>query len=76
MEVLRARSGEIAGEGAEGMRSVLREEIRKSLERPLAPCSVLRPAVGGVRRGSERRGQDHHHRQARRGLEGGGPHPS
>jgi fused signal recognition particle receptor len=36
MEVLRARSGEIAGQGAEGMRSVLREEIRKSLEGPVA----------------------------------------
>jgi fused signal recognition particle receptor len=46
MEVLRARSGEIAGLGAEGMRSVLREEIRKSLERPLLrdPFSV-RPWV-------------------------------
>ena len=46
MEVLRARSGEIAGQGAEGMRSVLREEIRKSLERPLlrVPFSV-RPWV-------------------------------
>jgi fused signal recognition particle receptor len=46
MEVLRARSGEIAGQGAEGMRAVLREEIRKSLERPLArvPFSV-RPWV-------------------------------
>ncbi len=46
MEVLRARSGEIAGRGADGMRTVLREEIRKSLERPLpkAPFSA-RPWV-------------------------------
>src|SRR5262245_10660188 len=36
MEVLRARSGDIAGQGAEGMRAVLREEIRRSLDRPLA----------------------------------------
>jgi fused signal recognition particle receptor len=46
MEVLRARSGEIAGRGAEGMRSVLREEIRKSLERPEArPPFSARPWV-------------------------------
>jgi fused signal recognition particle receptor len=46
MEVLRARSGEIAGSGAEGMRSVLREEIRRTLARPLSlsPFSV-RPWV-------------------------------
>jgi fused signal recognition particle receptor len=46
MEVLRARSGAIAGKGAEGMRAVLREEIRKSLERPVvsAPFST-RPWV-------------------------------
>ncbi len=46
LEVLRRRSGEIAGRGAEGMRSVLREEIRKSLERPAGrePFSV-RPWV-------------------------------
>jgi len=37
MEVLRARSGEISGQGAEGMRSVLREEIRRALEQPLGP---------------------------------------
>jgi fused signal recognition particle receptor len=35
MEVLRARRGEIAGRGLEGMRAVLRDEIRRSLERPL-----------------------------------------
>jgi fused signal recognition particle receptor len=46
MEVLRAHSGEIAGRGAEGMRTLLREEIRKTLELPLAraPFSV-RPWV-------------------------------
>lgn len=46
MEVLRARSGEIAGKGAEGMRSVLRDEIRKSLERPAGPVPFsVRPWV-------------------------------
>jgi len=46
LEVLRERSGEIAGGGAEAMRSLLREEIRKSLERPAgkAPFSA-RPWV-------------------------------
>src|SRR4029453_12951201 len=46
MEVLRARSGEIAGKGAEGMRSVLRDEIRRSLERPAGPVPFsVRPWV-------------------------------
>jgi fused signal recognition particle receptor len=42
MEVLRARSGEIASGGAEAMRAVLRDEIRRAVERPLAlaPFSV------------------------------------
>jgi fused signal recognition particle receptor len=46
LSVLRERSGEIAGRGAEGMRSLLREEIRKSLDRPTGrdPFSV-RPWV-------------------------------
>jgi len=34
METLRARSGQIAGGGAEAMRSLLREEVRRSLEGP------------------------------------------
>ncbi len=46
LEVLRQRSGEIAGGGATAMRSLLREEIRKSLECPpgKVPFSV-RPWV-------------------------------
>ena len=36
MEVLRAQSGRITGEGIEGMRSVLREEIKRALARPSA----------------------------------------
>jgi fused signal recognition particle receptor len=35
MEALRARSGAIAGGGVPAMRSVLREQIRSALERPL-----------------------------------------
>ena len=38
VNVLRERSGEIAGGGPEALRAVLREEIRKSLER--APLAV------------------------------------
>jgi len=34
IEVLRARSGEIAGGGPEAMRAVLREEVRRSLTHP------------------------------------------
>jgi len=34
VQVLRERSGEIAGGGAEAMRAVLREELRRQLERP------------------------------------------
>jgi fused signal recognition particle receptor len=46
IEVLRARSGEIAGKGAEGMRAVLRDEIRRSLERPAGPVPFsVRPWV-------------------------------
>jgi fused signal recognition particle receptor len=46
MEVLRARSGEVAGAGAQGMRAVLRDEIRRAVERPekKAPFSA-RPWV-------------------------------
>lgn len=44
--VLRERSGEIAGGGPEALRAVLREEIRKSLERaPLAVPFTTRPWV-------------------------------
>ncbi len=38
LEVLRQRSGEIAGGGAEAMRALLREEIRRALERPAGPA--------------------------------------
>src|SRR5262245_55754595 len=34
METLRERSGSLAGRGAEAMRDLLRDEIRKALERP------------------------------------------
>jgi len=34
MELLRAQSGRIAGEGIEGMRSMLREEVKRALARP------------------------------------------
>jgi fused signal recognition particle receptor len=37
MEVLRVRSGEIASGGLPAMRDVLREEIRRALERPEGP---------------------------------------
>jgi fused signal recognition particle receptor len=37
MERLRARSGEIAGGGAAAMREVLREEVRRALDRPPGP---------------------------------------
>jgi fused signal recognition particle receptor len=40
MAVLRARSREIAGGGIEAMRSALRDEVRRSLERP-APTSAF-----------------------------------
>src|SRR5262249_44106259 len=44
--VLRERSGEIAGGGADALRAVLREEIQKSLERPpLAAPFTTRPWV-------------------------------
>ena len=39
MEVLRARSRQLSGRGLEGMREVLREEIRRALDRP----SPVRP---------------------------------
>jgi fused signal recognition particle receptor len=46
MEILRARSGQIAGGGVEAMRALLRDEIVRSLDRPpgRAPFS-LRPWV-------------------------------
>jgi fused signal recognition particle receptor len=34
MELLRAQSGRIAGEGIEGMRAMLREEVKRALARP------------------------------------------
>ena len=44
--VLRRRSGEIAGGGAEAMRSALREELRRQLERPLTvECFSSRPWI-------------------------------
>jgi fused signal recognition particle receptor len=53
--VLRERSGEIAGGGAEAMRSVLRDELRRQLDRPLAtrpfsslPWVVFVVGVNGV----------------------------
>ena len=53
--VLRERSGEIAGGGPEAMRSVLRDELRRQLDRPLArrpfsslPWVVLVVGVNGV----------------------------
>jgi fused signal recognition particle receptor len=55
MEVLRQRSGEIAGGGAPAMRSLLREEIRKALDRPglvapftSRPWTVFVVGVNGV----------------------------
>jgi fused signal recognition particle receptor len=38
MEVLRARSGEIASGGLPAMRDALRDEIRRALERPAGPA--------------------------------------
>ncbi len=53
--VLRAQSGRIAGQGIEGMRSVLRDEIRRALARPSAveaftarPWVVFVVGVNGV----------------------------
>jgi len=53
--VLRAHSAEIAGGGAEAMRSLLRDEVRRALERPAAvapfsarPWVVLMVGVNGV----------------------------
>ena len=55
LEVLRAHSAEIAGGGAEAMRSLLRDEVRRALERPAAaapfsarPWVVLMVGVNGV----------------------------
>jgi fused signal recognition particle receptor len=55
VQVLRERSGEIAGGGAEAMRAVLREELRRQLERPNTsrpfskrPWVVLVVGVNGV----------------------------
>ena len=46
LELLRARSGEIAGGGAAAMRGLLREEIRAALGRPLGVSSfTARPWV-------------------------------
>jgi fused signal recognition particle receptor len=54
MAVLRARSGEIAGGGARAMRALLREEIRRALDRPVGrepfserPWVVLVVGVNG-----------------------------
>ena len=66
MEVLRARSGEIAAGGLPAMREVLRDEIRRALERPGRASALLGPAVGRLRGGGQRRGQDDDHRQAGR----------
>lgn len=55
IEVLRARSRALAGQGAEGMRALLSAEIRKALERPLGaepfssrPWVVFVVGVNGV----------------------------
>jgi fused signal recognition particle receptor len=55
IQVLRERSGEIAGGGGEAMRAVLREELRRQLERPSAsrpfsnrPWVVFVVGVNGV----------------------------
>jgi fused signal recognition particle receptor len=46
MEVLRARSGQIGAGGAEAMRGVLRDEIRRAVERPFGPAPFsVRPWV-------------------------------
>ena len=45
MEVLKKRSGEIAGGGAPAMREVLREELRRQLEGPTAAAFGERPWV-------------------------------
>ena len=45
MEVLRARSGQIAEGGAEAMRQVLVGEVRRALERPAAAPFSARPWV-------------------------------
>jgi fused signal recognition particle receptor len=49
MELLRARSGEIVEGGAEAMRALLREQMRSSLDRPLAAVPfAARPWVAFV----------------------------
>ena len=45
MGVLSARSGEIAKGGLGAMRDLLREQIRRELERPAAPAFTTRPWV-------------------------------
>jgi len=45
MEVLRARSGEIAGGGASAMREILREELRRQLDLPTTGRFFERPWV-------------------------------
>ena len=54
--VLKERSGEIAGGGAEAMRFILRDELRRQLDRPLAvrpfsslPWVVLVVGVNGTK---------------------------
>ncbi len=45
MEILRARSGEIAGGGASAMRGILREELRRQLDLPATVGFTNRPWV-------------------------------
>jgi fused signal recognition particle receptor len=45
MEALRAKSGGIAAGGLPAMREVLREELRRQLDRPAAPRFAVRPWV-------------------------------